>query len=195
MVFNAHFYFRNNLKIQLAHTYINQVREPVARYLSHYSYMHNARHRPPERLKEMIDSGEIRDTVEECFDKMGQGCKHNVMTRFFCGPENFCKKDPKKALKMAKENIVKYYGVVGLLEHFNLTLKIIQKRLPCFLPIIPMDPGYRDNQSKIKTNVSSVSEEMISKIKLANWADMELYEFVEHLFWRQVKACGIPKTV
>ena len=190
--YNAHFYFRNNLKLRRIHTYINQVREPVARYVSHYSYLRNTRHRPPKRVQQMIESGEWYDTIEQCFDKEGQGCKHNLMTRFFCGPERFCKKDPLKALERAKENIVKYYAVVGLLEHFNLTLRIIQKRLPCFLPVIPRDPSFRQNQAK--TSAGSVSEEMIAKIKQANWADIELYEFVKQLFWRQVKACGIPET-
>ena len=32
---------------------------------------------------------------------------------------------------------------------------------------------------------------MIEEIKRANWADMELYEFVTEIFWKQVKACGI----
>ena len=192
MFFNAHFYFRNNLKIHRTHTYINQVREPVARYISHYAYMHNTRHRPLRRVQKMIESGEMNETIEQCFDKQGQGCKHNVMTRFFCGPETFCKNDPKKALKRAKENIVKYYAVVGLLEHFRLTLKIIQKRLPCFLPLIPIDPTMRENQA-VKTNASTVSNEMMAKIKQTNWADIELYEFVKKLFWRQVKACGIPE--
>ena len=191
--FNAHFYFRNDLKLQRTHTYVNQVREPVARYISHYAYMHNARHRPPERVQEMIESGEWNDTIEECFEKEGQGCKHNIMTRFFCGPASYCKNNPKKALKRAKENIVKYYAVVGLLEHFDLTLKIIQKRLPSFLPVIPRDPGLRENQAK-KTNASTVSEEMIAKIKKANWADIELYALVKKLFWTQVKACEIPET-
>ena len=193
MFFNAHFYFRNNLKLQRTHTYINQVREPLARYISHYTYMYNTRHRPLERVQKMIESGEINETIEQCFDKQGQGCKHNVMTRFFCGPETFCKNDQEKALKRAKENIMKYYAVVGLLEHFHLTLKIIQKRLPCFLPLIPRDPTRRENRA-VKTNARTVSEEMIAKIKKTNWADIELYEFVKKLFWRQVKACGICET-
>lgn len=39
----------------------------------------------------------------------------------------------------------------------------------------------------MKGKANSVSEEMIAKIKQANWADIELYEFVKQLFWRQVK--------
>ena len=189
ILFNAHFYFRNNLKVRRTHTYINQVREPLARYISHYFFKHNTRHRNPLHLQKMIDSGEINDTIEECFEKQGKWCKYNVMTRFFCGPEAFCKSNPQKALEKAKENIVKYYAVVGLLEHFHLTLQVIQKRLPCFLPVIPRDPHWRDNKGTKK----NVSEEMITKIKQANWADIKLYEFVKERFWRQVKSCGITE--
>ena len=190
-VYNVHFYFRNDLKIQRTHTYINLVREPMARYLSHYAYMRDTQRRPTDRVNEMIKSGEINDTIEECFEKQGQGCKYNVMTRFFCGPEAFCKSDPRKALTRAKENIVKYYAVVGLLENFLLTLQIIRKRLPCFLPVIPLSSRYRINVTK-KQIASPLSEEIITKIKQANWADIKLYEFVKELFWRQVKSCRIP---
>ncbi|CAH3160891.1 unnamed protein product, partial [Porites lobata] len=193
MFFNSHFYFRKYLKISRVHTYINQVREPVARFISHYAYMHNKRHRPPGRVQEMIDSGEWNDTIEQCFHKEGQGCKHNVMTRFFCGPELFCKNNLTKALENAKLNIVNHYAVVGLLEHFHLTLKIIQKRLPCFLPVIPTDPSFKLNQATTNTK-TSVSEDMIEKIKGSNWADIKLYEFIKQVFWNQVKACKIPEV-
>ena len=98
----------------------------------------------------------------------------------------------KKALEIAKENILKHYAAVGLLEHFHLSLKVVQRRLPFFLPVIPEEPAHMKlNEGKRKFNSSSVSEEMIKKIKQANWADMELYGFVTAIFWKQVKACGI----
>jgi len=80
----------------------------------------------------MINSGEFYETIEQCFQGQGQGCKHNVMTRFFCGTEDFCKNDAKKALERAKENILKHYATVGLLEYIDLTVKVIQRRLPYF---------------------------------------------------------------
>ena len=60
--YNAHFFFRDNLQIQRTHTYINQVREPVSRYISHYAYMHNKRHRPVWRIRKMIENGEFNQT-------------------------------------------------------------------------------------------------------------------------------------
>lgn len=148
--------------------------------------------RPKKRVKKMIESGEFNETIEQCFEKQGQGCKHNVMTRFSCGTEVFCKNDARKALDRAKLNILNHYATVGLLEYFHLTLKIIQRRLPFFLPVVPEEPtDMKLNEGSKKLNSSSVSEEMIEKIKRANWADMELYEFVKQIFWRQVQACGI----
>ena len=112
------------------------------------------------------------------------------MTRFFCGPDKFCKDDPLRALDRAKENILKHYVVIGLLERFDLTLKILQKRLPYFFPVVPRNPDFKVNQA-VKESKNTVSNDMIRTIKQANWADIELYEFVKKLFWRQVKACGI----
>lgn len=191
VLFNAHFFFRNNLDLKLrSHTYINQVREPVARFLSHYSYMRST-NRPKDRIQQMIDSGEWTETIEECFEKQSQGCKRNVMTRFFCGTDRFCKSDAPKALIKAKENILQHYAVVGLLEHYQITLKILQRRLPFFVPVVPRNPSeLRVNEGVRGKNVS-ITDEMISKIKRANWADMELYDFIKERFWKQVRACGL----
>ena len=191
VLFNAHFYFRNDLNINRTHTYINQVREPVARYISHYTYMRRSRNRPKDRIKQMIKSGEWNETIEECFEKQGQGCIPNVMTRFFCGTEDYCKNDARRALERAKENILHHYAVVGLLEHFQVTLKILQRRLPYFVPVVPKSPTDLRVNKGVKSNEVSVSEELISKIKQANWADVELYDFIKDIFWKKVQACGI----
>jgi len=191
VIFNAHFKFRNNLKIQRTHTYIDQIRHPIDRYISHYAYMRST-NRAEERVKKMIETGEFNDTIEQCFEKQGIGCKYNLMTRFFCGTEDFCMNDTEKALARAKENILNHYAAVGLLEHFLLTLKIIQRRLPYFLPVLPEElTHFKLNEGTNKFNSSCVSKEMIEKIKQANWLDIELYEFVKEIFWKQVKACGI----
>ena len=106
--------------------------------------------RPKKRVKQMIDSGEFYDTIEQCFEKQGQGCKYNVMTRFFCGTEAFCKSDARKALERAKENILNHYATVGLLEHFHLTLKITQRRLPYFLPVVPDETKRKEEKIKFQ---------------------------------------------
>lgn len=152
--------------------------------------MHNTRHRPAWRINKMIRNGELNEAIQQCFEREGQGCKKNLMTRFFCGPEKFCKNDGRRALKRAKENILKHYAVVGLLEHFHLTLKVLQRRLPYFLPVFPRNSDVKMNQA-VKRSSNFVSEEMMLRIKQANWADVELYDFVKQLFWRQVKACGV----
>ena len=52
-----------------------------------------------------------------------------------------CKNGGQEALDRAKENILKHYAVVGLLEYFQLTFKICQKRFPYFMPVFPRDPA------------------------------------------------------
>ena len=113
------------------------------------------------------------------------------MTRFFCGTEDYCKNDSQRALERAKKNVVHHYAVVGLLEHFQVTLKILQRRLPYFVPVVPKSPTDLRVNKGVKSNEVSLSEEMISKIKEANWADVELYDFIKDIFWKQVQACGI----
>ena len=75
----------------------------------------------------------MAETIEQCFENQHQGCRYNVMTRFFCGPEPYCKTGSNETLAKAKENILRHYAVVGLLEHFDLYLKILNKRFSLFL--------------------------------------------------------------
>ena len=112
----------------------------------------DSRNRNASRVEEVIENGEFNETIEKSLEREGQGCKHNVMTRFFCGPESFCKNGGQEALDRAKENTLKHYAVVGLLEHFQLTFKICQKRFPYFLPVFPRDPASLKVNQGMKSN-------------------------------------------
>lgn len=43
-----------------------------------------------------------------------------------------CRLNKKWALQIAKENVEKYYSVVGVLEEFNTTLQVIEFKIPYF---------------------------------------------------------------
>ena len=119
VLFNANFFLRNDLNINRTHTYINQVREPVARYISHYTYMRRSKNRSKDRIKQMIKSGEWNETIEECFEKQGQGCRHNVMTRFFCGTEVYCKNDARRALERCFASLRRCWFAGTFSSHFK----------------------------------------------------------------------------
>lgn len=189
-VFVAHFYFRSRIKVPYQYSYINQVRDPVKRVISHYYYTHKSKNRPRRKLREIRRSGHQKESLETCIQHEHEGCKRNVMTRFFCGKHSYCKNGTSRALERAKSNIIRYYASVGLLKHLDVYKQILHKRFPTFVP-------YKSTESEFKAKVnplynsSEVSEETIAKIRKLNTADIKLYKFIEKRFWKQAKACGI----
>ncbi|XP_065070442.1 uncharacterized protein LOC135695312 [Rhopilema esculentum] len=192
-VYSGHFYFRPNMKIKRSYTYINQVREPFQRIVSHYHYMRYSKDRPKNRIREMMETGEFNETLSECFEKQHRGCENNVMTRFFCGEEALCENGTAKAVELAKYNMKHFYAAIGLTEHFNLYLKLLRKRLPKYFRLsqfVPHEkPGVYDGATARK-----VPSKLKERIKKANAADYEIYQYARTLFYGQLKACGIDET-
>ena len=155
--------------------------------MSHYHYMRSM-NRPRYRIREFLASGEKEESLEQCFRRQHKGCKNNVMTRFFCGRHSYCRRGNSRALHKAMRNIKRYYATVGLLEHYEVYLKILYKRLPKFFPRVSSHDIGKYNP---KYNFDDVPEDLIGEITRANWADIKLYAFVEKRFWKQAKACGI----
>ena len=112
--FIAHFYFRDDLAVTNRHTYINLVRHPVERVISHYFYMRNSKLRSKERLLEFRLRGQWNESLRDCVMHQHFECRDNLMTRFFCGPHEMCKTGSPQALQRAKYNIKKHYASSGL---------------------------------------------------------------------------------
>lgn len=186
MAFVAHFYFRSNLNLPQAHTYINQVRDPIRRLVSHYHYMRST-NRPTDRIKEFLNSGERNESLKQCFRRQHKGCRNNVMTRFFCGRHSYCLRGNWRALQKAKHNIKRYYAAVGLLEHYEVYLQILYRRLPKFFHEVS---SYNIGKYNPTYRFDNVPKDLISEITKANWADARLYSFVKKRFWQQAKVCG-----
>ena len=58
---------------------------------------------------------------------------HRGQMSQFCGHAEVCKQfNNPESLQMAKENVEKYYPVVGVMEYMNKTLKVLEDKLPDF---------------------------------------------------------------
>ena len=154
--------------------------------------MRNSTARPKARISEMKASGEFNETLHECFEKQHRGCESNVMTHFLCGYEPFCNKGSEKAIQRAKHNMLHHYSAIGLTENLDLYLKILRKRLPKYFRLSRKLPV--EKSSKNEDFFSSVSEELKAKIKQANFADYQVYEYAKYLFKKQLTACKIRAT-
>lgn len=193
-VYSGHFFFRSKLQIKRPYTYINQVREPLERVLSHYFYMRNSKDRPRARIAEMVASGEFNETLRNCFEKQHRGCESNVMTHFFCGIEDFCSTGSEKAIQRAKYNMLHYYAAIGLTENLDLYLKILKKRLPKYFRI-SIRHLRKEKSSKRKGSLESVSEDVKAMIKQGNFADYQIYEYAKYIFKKQLEECKISARI
>lgn len=184
----AHFYFRIDSGLRKKHTYINLVREPVNRFISHYYYTRSPK-RWPKKLRRIKSLGQYNVTLEECIEKQYEGCKPNVMTRFFCGPESFCKSGSRKALLQAKYNMLHYYSSIGVVEHLKEYIQVLHKRLPTFIVKSPKRFGKKFVTTGVKK--PPLTSRLIGRIAQVNQADIELYRYAKTLFLEQAKRCGI----
>lgn len=189
LVYTAHFFFRKNLKIKRPFTYINILRKPVDRVVSHYFYMRNTKLRPKHRIKELKQSGLWSETLEDCVKNQHRGCEDNVMTRFMCGIQKFCNTGSAKALNRAKRNLVKYYAAVGILEEVDVFLKMLNKRLPSFF--VKSHKTLRIAKKNTSKRESRVSLDVLKLIHDRNYADIELYKFAKNVFKKRKDLCGL----
>lgn len=61
------------------------------------------------------------------------GAPHEFIIPYFCGHDQEClKPNSRWALSRAKQNVERYYPVVGLLEYLNETVLVLENRLPMF---------------------------------------------------------------
>ena len=165
------------------------MREPVARFISHYYYCRSS-DRWPKKLKRIKELGQYNVTIEECLEKQYEGCVWNHMTRFFCGPHAFCKTGSAEALARAKHNMVHYYAVVGVVEYLDKFVEVLNKRLPDFVLPLPKE-GMRRNFVTKGVKRTPLHEVTMQRIEEVNKADIELYEFAKDLFFKQATNCGL----
>ena len=151
--------------------------------------MRNSTARPKARINEMKAAGEYNETLRECFVRQHRGCENNVMTHFFCGKEPFCNTGSEKAIQRAKYNMLHYYSAIGLTEKLDLYLKILKKRLPKYFRMSRVLP--REKSSKNGKFFATVTEELKARIKNANFADYQIYEYARYLFNKQLEACKL----
>lgn len=91
-------------------------------------------------------------------------------------------------MKLAKRNIERYFRVVGIVDEFDLTLDVLEKKVNRFFTGIK-DLYYQNKnegvtRNKGKTHASLTKEnEMFLKNKFA--VDYELYEFVRQRLYDQ----------
>ena len=88
----------------------------------------------------------------ECQYTPGEGIltDHRSQMMAFCGHELYCMEfNSPKVLAKAKENLEKFYSVVGVVEDMNKTLTVLEHHLPEVCSIISNNANMFQNLIKI----------------------------------------------
>lgn len=181
----GHFEFGWHAFLTRPFVYITLLREPVARVISEYYYILGKTDHP------LYDQVAAKNLSIADFVK---NWKHpDVQTRKISGltfaknsgiPQNIEIND-RNMLKIAKENLDKYFAVVGLTEKFDETLILLKREFGWDWPFYT-----RKNVTRNKVARENIPASTIEIIKEYNQLDIELYEYAKQLFNEKIRQEG-----
>lgn len=161
--FGVHQYFPN------PSTYITMLREPTKRIISEYYFI---RDNPRHNQYQIVNSISLEDYHLQT--------QHmNLQTRLLSGQID----NPltNKDLEKAKENIEKYFSVVGITEMFNESIDLMKRKFNW------KNIHYRkQNVTKKKPPIDKLPAKTISSIKENNHFDIDLYHFAKQILIEQI---------
>jgi hypothetical protein len=141
--------------------YITLLREPVARYISHYQYW-------TEELGKKMDFSNFLDIPE----------MQNFQTKKIAGKE-----DISKAVKILED----HFFLVGTVDDFIPFMKVLSYKLKP----ISFDKIYIERKNVAdklsKENLLKKTEMYLSQIRKNNQLDLELYDFVKNKLFYETK--------
>ena len=189
IAYAQHFYYTDFSPYLKNYGYITLVREPVDRLISSFNYYHYS---TKEYIKRMLPKERRKETLLDCVQMEHEGCKHNLLTKYFCGHSRNCSSGGRQALKIAKYNLKNKFIAVGLVENLTLSVQLFQRLMPAFFPPMLMEDLAKllpyTNQNK---KVAQGDSQTIRAIEIRNQADIELYQYAKDLFFSRLRNCNI----
>ncbi|XP_077981927.1 uronyl 2-sulfotransferase-like [Glandiceps talaboti] len=175
-------------------TYINVIRQPLSRLVSYYYFV---RYGDDKNDKKHYQGDDFNQTFDECVLQGNEKCQNNFIFRIiphFCGQDKKCREPTRWAIEKAKENVEKYFLVVGLTEEYDETLKLFEKMMPRFfegaLKILQTPGAIRSTKTKKKIEPSAeVVDIMNQRLALEN----EFYEFIRQRFYHLKAKYGVTQ--
>lgn len=189
IAYAQHFYYTDFSPYLKNYGYVTLVREPVERMISSFNYYHYS---TKEYIRKMLPKERRGETLLECVQKEHEGCKHNLMTKYFCGHSQNCSNGSSSALQIAKYNLKNKFIAVGLVENLTLSVQLFQQIMPTFFPLMPATElakllPYANQNEK----TSQPDSQIIKEIETRNQADIKLYQYAKDLFFSKLEACSI----
>ena len=186
-VFHGHFPFLGFIPLGFPQPlYINIVRDPLERFVSHYYFLRFGDTYSPNKIRKRHGDP---TTLDECVLQRKYDCNITRMwlqIPYFCGSDPICWKPGNKfALHRAKENVLNYYFLVGTTDRIGNFVEILDKALPRIFKgagkMFNFGRGIHLRKTKKKI---PVKEETITQIKASSIWKMEqdFYVFVKERF-------------
>lgn len=171
----------NRFGVKIQPLYINVIRKPLDRLVSHYYFIRYGDDLRPQRvLKKMGD----KMTLDECVAIQHQDCSTThlwMQIPFFCGHYAECWVPGSSwALEMAKHNLVRNYFLVGVTEELEDFVAMLEYSLPRLFRGA-LDLYVSGTKSHIRKTTKKIipSEETVAKLQNTKvWRlENEFYNF------------------
>ncbi|XP_076802342.1 uronyl 2-sulfotransferase-like [Clavelina lepadiformis] len=178
--------------------YINLMRNPVDIFISSYYFMRFGfegwSDAQVANWLGMKPLSERNMSIEECFNQNLTRClarNRPKVLAFFCGTHKDCRTDSQWSLDEAKKNVEKYFTVVGIVEDYNNTLKLLEKVFPRFFggmfQVYQKMNLKRDLPHARTAHKVDAPQYLKAKLRQELHFQVEFYEFVRKRFYEQVK--------
>ncbi|XP_042868859.1 heparan sulfate 2-O-sulfotransferase pipe-like [Penaeus japonicus] len=193
--------------VKLRPAYMTVARDPVDKFVSYFRFkrVDHERVKTEMSLRERQQPGTGRKwywkKLEDCVLKEDPECDLKEGTEdfisaipFLCGQHDYCIKHGNSwALQKAKFNAEYEYSVVGLVEHWNMTLAVLEHFLPSFFQGVQQrywDAEFKDQRTVNKNpkKYKPVSETVLKVLKNKMAHEYELYEFLKQRLFLQYKS-------
>lgn len=172
-MFKGHMLFGLHAILPQPATYITVVREPVDRVISSFYFMrHYKLH--PLYWKFKRENWTLEDFVR-------RSPRENVQCKVIAGAE-YAKPCTAEICERAKENLVRYFSVIGLFEHFEESLALMKLRFGWKLQ------RYSSfNVTRTRPRKADIAQSTLDMIEEKNAFDIALYNCAEIMFQSAVK--------
>lgn len=207
MAIMKHHFWMNFTKYHLkTPTVVNIVRNPVDWFASEYYFCRNGWERKPDyRGKECqdMDEHDLKMTLEECVRAKRPECKSPDIEyiEFICGNHEICKANQQNyqkkrlALEMAKIRLLKEYYIVGTLEKFEESLRLMEHTLPTFFSGV-LGLYKQPDVQEVINNTRTIDKPQLSQHLRQELAmdslryEMELFAFIQSVLYKKYTSFG-----
>jgi len=186
-LYHGHFPFLDFTRFGLGQPmYINVVRDPLERFISHYYFVRYGDTYLPNKVRKY--QGDTK-TFDDCVHDGDSACDAKrlwVQVPYFCGSSPECwEPASKRALQKAKANVAERYFLVGITDEIDKFVKLLEESIPRMFAgsreMFSKDGGVWIRKTKVKKPVEKSTLEHFKKSKV--WQmENEFYNFVRKRF-------------